>query len=74
MDGNMANKRKTTPGKSGAVGYGSVRSARVVKVIEMKASAGSGTAEDPKRIITEYWSADGRLLAVNDPEILPFPD
>ena len=69
------NEKKSAPAKGGALTkYGSVRSARVVKVIEVKASAGSGTAEDPKRIITEYWSADGKLLAVNDPELLIFPD
>lgn len=43
------------------------RSVQLVEVIEVKTSAGMGTESDPGRIITEYWSKDGELLAVNDP-------
>ena len=42
------------------------RSARLVEVIEVHAAKGDGTDKDPMRIITEYWSKDGKLLAVND--------
>lgn len=45
------------------------RSVQLVEVIEVKTSAGKGTENDPIRIITEYWSKDGVLLAVNDPEV-----
>lgn len=43
------------------------RSAKIVEVIEVKVSKGKGTDKDLMRIITEYWSKDGKLLAVNDP-------
>lgn len=43
-------------------------SAQVIEVIEVKTTAGKGTETDPYRIITEYWSKDGQLLAVSDPE------
>ena len=42
------------------------RSARLVEVVEVKTPKGEGTDKDPMRIITEYWSKDGQLLAVND--------
>lgn len=42
-------------------------SARAVTVIEVKAAAGSGTDDDPVRVVTEYWSMAGERLAVNDP-------
>lgn len=41
-------------------------SAKVIQVIETKAMKGSGTNSDPARIITEYWSMEGELLAEND--------
>lgn len=43
-------------------------SAQVIEVIEVKATAGKGTEADPYRVIVEYWSKDGQLLAVRDPE------
>ena len=42
-------------------------SAQIVEVIEVKTVKGKGTDKDPMRIIVEYWSKDGQLLAVNDP-------
>ena len=42
------------------------RRARVIEVIEVKTARGKGTDKDPMRIIAEYWSKDGKLLAVND--------
>lgn len=41
--------------------------ARVMEVVIVKATVGKGTEKDPNRVITEYWSKDGELLAVNDP-------
>ena len=42
-------------------------SARVVSVIETKAARGIGTQEQPTRMVTEYWSLDGKKLAEHDP-------
>ena len=42
-------------------------SARVIQVIETKALRGEGTCENKIRIVTQYWSLDGELLAENDP-------
>lgn len=36
-------------------------------VIETKSVRGSGTIEQPTRIVTEYWSLDGEKLAESDP-------
>mgnify|MGYP001036109087 CR=1 FL=1 len=47
----------------------SVRSAQVISVIQTKSVEGTGTEDDPNRIVTQYWDADGTLLAVNDPFI-----
>jgi hypothetical protein len=44
-----------------------VDSARVILVVETKCARGSGQQEQPSRIITEYWSIDGKKLAENDP-------
>lgn len=41
-------------------------SAKVIQVIETKALAGSGTAEDPYYIAVQYWDFDGTLLATSD--------
>lgn len=43
-------------------------SAKLMLVIEVKATRGSGTAEnDAVREATEYWSIDGKKLAEHDP-------
>lgn len=42
--------------------------AKVIKVIETTSIRGSGkTPEDMCRIVRQYWSLDGKLLAENDP-------
>lgn len=42
-------------------------SARVIQVIVTElATRGTGTAEDPRRLIRQYWSLDGQLLAEVD--------
>jgi hypothetical protein len=46
----------------------SVDSAKVVTVIEVLAVRGSGKdISDPVRVVREYWSFDGELLAERDP-------
>lgn len=46
-------------------------SAKVIKVIEVKARIGKGTPENPFRFVTEYWSLEGEHLTTIDPE---YPD
>ena len=46
------------------------KSAKIIEVIEVMRCKGQGTDQDPGRIVTEYWSKEGKLLAVND----PYPD
>jgi len=42
--------------------------ARVIEVIETTLTRrGKGVEGDPIRIITQYWSQDGKLLAEKDP-------
>lgn len=41
--------------------------ASVIQVIQTKSMRGIGTQEDKVRIVTQYWSLDGKLLAENDP-------
>lgn len=59
--------KNTAPRERGAEKCGS-RSARLVEVIEVRTCVGKGTEENPKRIVTEYWSKEGKLLAVSDPQ------
>lgn len=40
-------------------------SARVIQVIETTALLGTGTIDDPCKIVKQYWSVDGELLADN---------
>ncbi len=49
--------------------HSAVHSAQVISVIRTESKAGAGTEEDPNRIVTQYWSTDGKLLAVHDPFI-----
>lgn len=42
-------------------------SARVLQVIETKTQRGSGRSlDDPVRIVTQYWTFDGEMLAERD--------
>ena len=45
------------------------RNAQIMEVIVVSTAVGKGTTDDPIRIITEYWSKRGKLLAVNDPYV-----
>jgi len=42
-------------------------SAKVIQVIETKSMRGTGMVDEPVRVVTQYWSFDGTLLAENDP-------
>ena len=44
-----------------------VRSAKIISVIRITSVTGTGTEENPNRVITQYWSLDGELLATVDP-------
>lgn len=39
---------------------------RVIEVIEVSRRRGKGTDGDPARLVLEYWSCDGVLLAERD--------
>lgn len=41
-------------------------SAKVMQVIQVQTVTGQGTEENPYRCIIEYWSLDGKLLAVQE--------
>lgn len=44
-------------------------SARVITVIKTTSTRGKGTCADPGRIVTQYWTFDGKLLFERDPLI-----
>lgn len=44
-----------------------IESLRFVEVIELKVVRGAGTPYDMSRIVTQYWSKEGELLAEHDP-------
>ena len=44
-----------------------VDSAKVIQVIETRSARGSGSENQPIRIVMQYWSLEGDLLAENDP-------
>lgn len=49
-----------------------VRSAKRVPVIVVVFKRGLGIETDPVRLVTQYWSMDGCLLAECDPEQAPW--
>ena len=40
--------------------------ARVIQVIETRSCRGDGTQENPCRIVIQYWSLEGKMLAEKD--------
>ena len=44
----------------------SVRKAKIIPVIQIATTRGTGTEEDPVRDALEYWDVDGKLLFVSD--------
>ena len=63
-------ENKTAP-QRGAV-MGTSKSARLIEVIAVQACVGKGTEQNPNRVITEYWSKEGILLAISDPHVNSF--
>ncbi|MCI8526451.1 MAG: carboxypeptidase [Oscillospiraceae bacterium] len=47
---------------------GGTNSAEVIRVIKTTAARGAGSKEDPCRIVIQYWSFEGELLAEHDSE------
>lgn len=43
-----------------------VREVKMMKVIHVVSFEGEGTEENPARLINEYYSKEGTLLATND--------
>lgn len=41
----------------------------VIQVIETRREVGTDAEGDPVRIVFEYWSFDGKLLAVQEPPL-----
>ena len=41
--------------------------AKLVQVIQVETLRGAGTEDDVARLVTQYWSKDGVLLAEHDP-------
>lgn len=37
--------------------------AKIITVIQTESLCGLGTKEDPVRIVTQYWTLDGHLIA-----------
>lgn len=44
-----------------------IDSVKNINIIEIVYRKGTGTEGDPYRLIKQYWSTDGILLAVSDP-------
>lgn len=44
-----------------------VRKVKILSVIEIMATIGSGTPDNPRRVVVQYWDFKGNLLAINDP-------
>jgi len=42
-------------------------SVKIIEVVEVKAARGAGTDDDAVRIVTQWYSFDGKLLAEDDP-------
>jgi hypothetical protein len=40
--------------------------ARVIQVIETRSCRGNGTKEDPCRVVIQYWTLNGEMLAEKD--------
>lgn len=41
--------------------------AELVEIIHVIKKRGKGTSDDIVRLVDQYWSKDGKLLAENDP-------
>jgi hypothetical protein len=45
---------------------GGCEEARVIVVVETKAHRGTGDADNPHRMVTQYWTTGGDFLAERD--------
>ena len=52
----------------------SIKSLRVIPMIEVTVKEGKGTLESPYRIEIEYWTLDGVLAAINKGKEVDFPN
>lgn len=43
------------------------RLVKMIEVVMVESLRGFGQQGDPVRVVTQYWSLDGELLAENDP-------
>ncbi|WP_295542293.1 hypothetical protein [uncultured Pseudacidovorax sp.] len=59
-------KRDEFAGIAPVVHFSSPLSVRLLEVIEVQAEVGAGTADNPFRRVTQYWSKEGVLLADTD--------
>lgn len=44
-----------------------IENLQVIKVILITVKRGSGTKQDPVRLVDQYWDLDGNLIFVKDP-------
>lgn len=51
--------------------YDEVRIAEVRQVVHVRLKRGTGATEDPVRLISQFWSFEGELLAEQDPCCIP---
>lgn len=49
------------------MGETNIERARMIEVIEILEVRGQGTTSDPARVVTTYWSKEGKKLAERDP-------
>ena len=45
-----------------------METAELIQVIHLRKRRGKGTTEDVVRMVDQYWSVDGKLLAERDPK------
>lgn len=43
-----------------------IRSVRILQVIAIEVCVGEGTDKNPNRLITEYWTMDGKKMAQSE--------
>lgn len=46
---------------------GDVKNAKLVTLVQVQHKRGTGTSENPERIVTGYWTLDGMKVAEHDP-------
>ena len=51
-----------------AVATGQVRTCQLIRVVQLEFVRGLGVEGDPIRLVTQYWTEQGVLIAEQDPE------